>query len=276
MYPHVEIYSRGYSNCSSDAYASEAARAVNNMIPECIHEYGLAAAQQWFTNLGLEAYTHVKWDPTNRSTTSQQDCETRALVEEDLFGIGTNWKIEAPIMKTQTLQPTQPQNHSNTTTVNKPIHQALESCTNANNVHSFGSVFGRMKDNNDTITTTKTTDSPAPTITNPPSDGVIITFDAKNLTSASTSECDAQSFASSTGLTQVSTRSRLREEQALTKKLLAQLQEMAAKQDSTTSSEKTTVLTSQKLKAACKQLELLQKQPAAKTMSPWPQRKPRI
>jgi hypothetical protein len=46
-----------YTIITVKPYAPEAARALNNMIPECVHEYGLAADQQWFTNLGLEAST---------------------------------------------------------------------------------------------------------------------------------------------------------------------------------------------------------------------------
>jgi hypothetical protein len=111
--PHTEVLQRlfvaidkswkgeTYTLITVQPCAAEATRALNNMIPECVHEYGIEAAKKWFTNICLEAYRQVKWDPSKRSTTSQQDRETRALVEEDLFGIGTNWKIEAPIMKTK-------------------------------------------------------------------------------------------------------------------------------------------------------------------------------
>jgi hypothetical protein len=91
------------------------------MIPECVHEYGLVAAQKWFTNVGLAAYQHITWDPTKKSTTSQQDHKNRAFVEEDLFGIGTNWKIKAPIMRMKSMRPTLPQTHSNTSTVNQYV-----------------------------------------------------------------------------------------------------------------------------------------------------------
>jgi hypothetical protein len=70
-------------------YAAEAMKALNCMIPECIHLYGVEAAQRWFSNAGLLAYQDVKWDPTKQSTTSHQDKETKALVDEDLFQIGT-------------------------------------------------------------------------------------------------------------------------------------------------------------------------------------------
>jgi CCR4-NOT transcriptional regulation complex NOT5 subunit len=109
-------------------------RALNNMIPECVHEYGIEAAKKWFTNIGLQAYQQGKWDPSKRSTTSQQDRETHALVKEDLFGIGTNWKIEAPIMKTKSARPTQPSMHSNHSSMDNPIHQALASRAQANDI----------------------------------------------------------------------------------------------------------------------------------------------
>jgi hypothetical protein len=80
-------------------YSAKAMKALSYMIPECIHLYGQAAATLWFTTPRLLAYQKVKWDPSKRSTTSQNDRETKALVEEDLFGIGTTWKMNATIMR---------------------------------------------------------------------------------------------------------------------------------------------------------------------------------
>jgi CCR4-NOT transcriptional regulation complex NOT5 subunit len=85
-------------------------KALNCMIPECTYLYWVEAAQRWFSNAGLLAYQDVKWDPTKQSTTtSHQDQETKALVNEDLFQIGTNWVLAAPIMQAQaTRQAPQP------------------------------------------------------------------------------------------------------------------------------------------------------------------------
>jgi hypothetical protein len=84
--------------------AAEAMKALNCMTPECLHHYGQEAAKLWFSNAGLLACQNVKWDPTKQSTMSHQGAETRTLVEEDLFQVGSNWKVEAPIMKPKALR----------------------------------------------------------------------------------------------------------------------------------------------------------------------------
>jgi hypothetical protein len=83
-------------------------KALNCMIPECIHLYGIEAAERWFSNAGLLAYQGVKWDPKQQSTTSHKDQEIKALVDEDLFQIGTNWMLTAPIMKATASRQTPP------------------------------------------------------------------------------------------------------------------------------------------------------------------------
>jgi hypothetical protein len=95
-------------------YAAEAVKALNCMIPECLHYYGEEAVQARFSNAGLLAYKNVNWDPTKQVTTSYQDYATQALVEEDLFQIGFNWKMEAPIMQPQVNRDNA--KHSNKTT----------------------------------------------------------------------------------------------------------------------------------------------------------------
>jgi hypothetical protein len=59
-------------------YAAEAMKALNCMIPECIHLYGVEAAKCWISNAGFLTYQGVKWDPTKQLTTSHQDQETKA------------------------------------------------------------------------------------------------------------------------------------------------------------------------------------------------------
>jgi hypothetical protein len=82
-------------------YAADALKALNSMIPECTYLYGEAAAKKWFSNAGLLAYQQVNWDPMTQPTTSHQDQATQALVEEDLFQIGTTWKSQATILRPQ-------------------------------------------------------------------------------------------------------------------------------------------------------------------------------
>jgi hypothetical protein len=80
-------------------YAADAIKALNCMIPECTYLYGETASKLWFSNAGLLAYQNVNWDPNTQATTSQQDYATRALIDEDMFQLGTAWQNLAPIMK---------------------------------------------------------------------------------------------------------------------------------------------------------------------------------
>jgi hypothetical protein len=147
-------------------YAAEAIKALNCMIPECSHLYGVEAAKRWYSNAGLLAYQDVTWDPTKQSTTSHQDQETKALVDEDMFQIGTNWVLTAPIMQTQATRPA-PQ------TPDYTVQNMLASRGHGNDVASFASVFQRQHDE-DSIVTTKTTAEELDINTTP---GVVVQMD---------------------------------------------------------------------------------------------------
>jgi hypothetical protein len=183
-------------------YAAEAMKALNCMIPECIHLYGIEAAQRWFSNAGLLAYLDVKWDPTKQSTTSHQDKETKVLVDEDLFQIGTNWMLTAPIMQAQATR-TAPQ------TPDYTVQNMLASRGHGNDVASFASVFQRQHDE-DSIATTKTTAEEMDINTTP---GVVVQIDPNMEIKKNTTDDDDQSYgASSAGFTTGTTRSELRKE----------------------------------------------------------------
>jgi hypothetical protein len=155
-------------------------------------------------------------------------------------------------MKTKTMRPTLPSAHSNTSTTDNPIHQALASRAHAKYIGSFGSVFGRHKDD-DTVATTKTTDDTM-AIDQSSATGVEVTFDSSAIEHTRDTQLDARSFASSTGLTRESTRSKLRKEKALNEKLLLDLKEMAARLEEDDDSRKTTISTSQRLQEATAQI----------------------
>jgi hypothetical protein len=89
-------------------YAADAIKALNCMIPECTYLYVETASKLWFSNAGLLAYQNVNWDPNTQATASQQDYATRALVDEDMFQLGTAWKNLAPIMKPPASRPQDP------------------------------------------------------------------------------------------------------------------------------------------------------------------------
>jgi hypothetical protein len=120
-------------------YAADAIKALNCMIPECTYMYGEEAAKRWFSNAGLLAYQNVSWDPSTQATTSHQDHSTQALVDEDLFELGSAWMQQAPI-----LQPpaNRPQSHA----PQYSVENLLEAREKEADVHSFGLVYGRNHD----------------------------------------------------------------------------------------------------------------------------------
>jgi hypothetical protein len=179
-------------------YASEAQKALSYMIPECVHLYGQAAATLWFTTPGLLAYENVKWDPNKRSTTSQNDRDMRALVEEDLFGIGTTWKLNTSILQGK---PQRPSRQAQTpTTPLEPVQAAIHSRTTDLDVRSFGSIYG-LKPDDASMPHTLTAAATDVTLTN-----VVVQFDAELQAKERTNPQDDASFdASSAGFTTGST-----------------------------------------------------------------------
>jgi hypothetical protein len=231
-------------------YAEEAMKALNCMIPECIHLYGVEAAQRWFSNAGLLACQDVKWDPTKQSTTSHQDQETKALVDEDQTG--TNWMLTAPIMQAQATRPA-PQ------TPDYTVQNMLASRGHGNDVASFASVFQRQHDE-DSIVTTKTTTEELDINTTP---GVVVQMDPNMEIQKSNTDDEDQSYgASSAGFTTGTTWSELRKERLINKNLLKEMKQLERRDnDSDNQSTKTTQSTTAKLAEALAMIARMQMAP---------------
>jgi hypothetical protein len=247
-------------------YAAEAVKALSYMIPECIHIYGQAAATLWFTTPGLLAYQNVKWDPSKRSTTSQSDRAARALVDEDLFGIGTTWKLNAAVLKGT---PQRPSTNSAAKAPPQPVQAALHSRATDHDVRSFGSIYGLQPDAESDAIRQGTNPTVATTPTN-----VVVQFDATLQDKESNDMRDDQSFdASSAGFTTGSTRSKLREQEKVNETLRNQmiaLNEINQQKndDDSNQTAKTTQSTRHQLAVALAALQLLQEQQAMTTNPP--------
>jgi len=226
-------------------YAAEAMKALNSMIPECLHHYGEEAAKVWFSNAGLLAFQNVKWDPKKQSTTSHQDSATRALVEEDLFQIGTNWKIEAPI-----LTPTSTRDTRATTPPKYTVENLLASRNTDNDVRSFGSVFGRTHDSNSLAHESIDVDDTPKTVIQIDPNLVITTNDHQD---------DISLGASSAGFTTGTTRAKLHNQTEINAELLKENQALAAMitEQTDDNSIKTTKSTTVKLAEALEQIALM-------------------
>ena len=72
----------------------EAINILNRMVPECLKRFG-DRAYYWFTNMGIEIYKDVEWDPNTCTTTSKNDTKQALLVDEDIYEMGQDWKKKA-------------------------------------------------------------------------------------------------------------------------------------------------------------------------------------
>ena len=112
---------------------------ISTLIPEMVYKYG-QECQKWFTADGISYFDTVVWDPKKMSTTSSADKDTQELVDEDLWGLGDDWrassqklsppKVGASILKNKL---TQKINKDRVTTA--PLE-------NDDDIKSFASAFG--------------------------------------------------------------------------------------------------------------------------------------
>lgn len=72
-------------------YASQVQDALRDMIPECVHKFGLGM-KGWFTTEGLQAFQGVNWDPKQNKSVSDRDVEAMRIVSEDYFDMGEAWR----------------------------------------------------------------------------------------------------------------------------------------------------------------------------------------
>jgi hypothetical protein len=217
------------------------------MIPECIHHYGEEAAKLWFSNAGLLAYHQVQWDPTKKSTTSQEDHTTRALVEEDLFQLGSHWKLEAPILKAKAKRGHVQDNPY-------VVQNLLDSRNTDSDVRSFGSAYQRTHDA-DSIQTEHEDDMETDSTKQ-----TVVQIDLSITITAKTTDDDISMDASSAEFTTGTTRSLLHKERQKTDNLRKELQELLTREDRSSDDEstKTTKSTTDKLAQAMTKIKLME------------------
>ena len=112
---------------------SEAYDFIASLIPEMVYRYG-PSCQKWFSAEGLTTFESVTWDPEKMISVSAADNETQILVDEDLWGLGEDWRTD--VTKKDILQ--EPTNEL----INQVTTRTLE---DADDVHSFASTFGNKR-----------------------------------------------------------------------------------------------------------------------------------
>ena len=113
---------------------SEAYDFIASLIPEMVHRYG-HGCQKWFSAEGLTTFESVTWDPEKMITTSAADHETQNLVDEDLWGLGTDWRTDSTKKDLFAASESSDQDNQVTT-------RNLE---DADDVQSFASTFGNKR-----------------------------------------------------------------------------------------------------------------------------------
>jgi hypothetical protein len=83
--------SRETNIVTTKEYASQVQDALRDMIPECVHKFGLGM-KGWFTTEGLQAFQGVNWDPKQNKSVSDRDVEAMRIVSKDYFGMGEAWR----------------------------------------------------------------------------------------------------------------------------------------------------------------------------------------
>jgi len=134
----------------------EANRFLSNLIPEILHVHG-PEATKWFTTQGISVYKDVSWNPKKGTTSSSNAKASAAMVEEDLWDLGEEWKTLAAVTTKTGLRP------DTSTLDDTPAGQAttqnaktaptpskiLERLAGDKSVASFGVTFGREHDSDD-------------------------------------------------------------------------------------------------------------------------------
>jgi hypothetical protein len=130
----------------------EANRFLQNLIPEILHVHG-PEATKWFTSQGISVYKDVRWNPTKGTTSSTHAKASAAMVEEDLWDLGEEWKTLAAITTKPGLRPDtatlDTQTAGQATTHEMQASKILERLAGDKSVASFGAAFGREQDSDD-------------------------------------------------------------------------------------------------------------------------------
>jgi hypothetical protein len=126
---------------------------MNNLIPECLHLLGPAAAK-WFTHDGLLAFQNVTWNPDSGRTQSN-DREMAEFVDEDFYGMGANWKPVSTARPTASTPSSAPHNPAVKTTTAKEMSEQrqLDNLRGDASVKSFGARGGARDHDGDTVQT---------------------------------------------------------------------------------------------------------------------------
>jgi hypothetical protein len=130
---------------------TEALRFLNNMIPEFLYRFG-DEATKWFTSAGLIIYKDIKWNPVKGTTTSTKEHESEEMVNEDPWGLQTQWD---QIKKTPTGDTPRPETTGLDATTGKAstskesLPEQRTRLAGDKSIASFGNVYQRTKDDDD-------------------------------------------------------------------------------------------------------------------------------
>jgi hypothetical protein len=226
-------------------YVAEAMKGLNCMIPECIHLYGIEAAERWFSNAGLlsrsemgphTTVNHLLQRPRNKSACRQRPISDRNELDADSAHHASHTASrQAP-----------PQ------TPDYTAQNLLASRGHGNDVGSFGSIYQRQHDD-DSIATTKTTTEQMDINTTP---GVIVQIDPTiKIHQPNTTHDDKSYGPSSAGFNTDSTKRELREERRLDQDLLKEMRQLTRQTNDSDNSAKTTHSTEAKLVEAFAMIE---------------------
>ena len=165
-------------------YAPQVQDALHNMIPECVHRFGIGT-KGWFTREGLLAFQGVKWDSAKNKSVSDRDVEALRVVSEDYFGMGEAWRKRTGVVKRPAMS-TQPAGQSNTTptgpsdTIGNTARGKTKTTVDTllaaiadkrNDAPSFGDLYQRPHDG-DTIKTSKNAGNDDASLSSHESEGV--------------------------------------------------------------------------------------------------------
>jgi hypothetical protein len=130
---------------------AEAQRFIASMIPEFLHRYG-DEATKWFTSSGLLVYQDVKWNAEKGNTTSAKEKDSAEMVKEDPWGLNAKW---SEIELTKTTDSNRPDaNNLDKDGITTPSEinttPAQTRLGSDKSIASFGNVYDRTKDDDDT------------------------------------------------------------------------------------------------------------------------------
>jgi hypothetical protein len=130
----------------------EASRFLSNMIPEYLNRFG-EEATKWFSSPGLIVYKDVKWNPEKGTTTSKNEHVSEAMVKEDLWGLNEKWEEIRSTKNTDDDNARPDENKldgNNTAESDIPEVTATSRLGSDKSIASFGNVYNRQKDTDDT------------------------------------------------------------------------------------------------------------------------------